>query len=179
MMKWIGLLVVAVVVIVAVGWFVTRDGDDDDAAPTADEQQAEDDADAEADGENGGEDGDGDAEDGENGEGGENGENGENGEDQPAGGLSDEFPVRAVNAGAPDGSAGQLSSELEELGLDVQQSIDWDFGNWGTPNTPLVIYPSQDQQELAEAVAGELGIETVSQDESWATIVVVVGPEYE
>lgn len=174
MLKWIGLLVVAVVVIVAVGWFVTRDADEDEGAPTAEEQETQDDADTGE--ENGEDEADGNGEDGETDE---NGDEGENGEDQPADGLSEEFPVRAVNAGAPDGSAGQLSSELEDLGLDVQQSIDWDFANWGTPNTPLVMYPSQDQQELAEAIAAELGIDTVSQDESWATIVVVVGPEYQ
>ncbi|WP_157983818.1 LytR C-terminal domain-containing protein [Nesterenkonia muleiensis] len=163
--KWIGLLVVAVLVIVAVGWFVTRDGDD--GAPVAEE-------------ENGQEEADPDEENGDNGAEGENGEDGENGaEEEPGGGLSDEHPVRAVNAGAPDGSAGQLTSQLQELGLDVGQSLDWNFAEWSTPTTPQVIYPEDEQQELAEAIAAELGIDTVSQNESWSTIVVVIGPEYE
>lgn len=175
MMKWIGLLAVAVLVIVAAGWFITRDSGDDDGAPAADEQDTQDDADT---GDENGDDGaDEDGDEGDEGENEENGDAGEGGQDESAAGLSDEFPVRAVNAGAPDGSAGQLSSDLSDLGLEVQQSIDWDFG--GTPQTPQVIYPSQDQQELAEAIAEELDIDAVSQDESWATIVVVIGPDYQ
>lgn len=162
--KWIGLLVVAVIVAVAVGWFITRD-DDDEQDPTADEP------------ENGQEEADPDEENGEEGSEDENGD--ENGEEESENGLSDAHPVRAVNAGAPDGSAGQLTGELEELGLDVGQSIDWNFAEWGTPTTPQVIYPGDEQQELAEAIAAEFGIEMLNQNESWSTIVVIVGPEYE
>lgn len=165
--KWIGLLVIAVLVIVAVGWFITRDGDEDQDPAAEEDQNSQEEADPEE-------------QDGEDGEENQNGEDGENGEeDESEGGLSDAYPVRAVNAGAPDGSAGQLSSDLEELGLDVDQSIDWNFSEWGTPSTPQVIYPEEAQQELAEAIAAELGIESVNLGESWSTIVVVIGPEYE
>ncbi|TLP74055.1 LytR C-terminal domain-containing protein [Nesterenkonia sphaerica] len=173
MLKWIGLAVVAVLLIAAAGWFITRDADDD--APVAEEQDTADEGEAaETDDEAEG-DGNGD----EGADEGEADENGEAEEDAPASGLSDDHPVRAVNAGAPDGSASQLSSELNDLGLDVQQSIDWDFANWGTPNTPQVMYPSEEQQELAEAIAEELDIDIVSQDGSWQTIVVIVGPDYQ
>lgn len=176
MLKWIGVAVVAVLLIAAVGWFVTRDAGDDDA-PVAEEQDAAEQADE---GEGNGGDGDENGDDGaDEGEPDENGENGEVEENQAAAGLNDEYPVRAVNAGAPDGSAQQLTSELDELGLDVEQSIDWDFANWGTPNTPQVIYPAEEQQELAEAIAEELNIDNVSQGGSWQTIVVIVGPEYQ
>jgi hypothetical protein len=177
MLKWIGLAVLAVLLIAAVGWFVGRDAGEEDDAPVAEEQETADDADAEEG--NGDDEGEENGDEGEADENGENGENGENEEEQAAAGLSDEYPVRAVNAGAPDGSAGQVTSELNELGLDVQQSIDWNFAEWGTPATPQVIYPGEEQQELAEAIGEELNIDNVSQGGSWQTIVVVIGPEYQ
>lgn len=166
-LKWVGLLVVVVLVAVAVGWFVTRDGDDEDA-PVAEDENGQEETEPDED-EDEGEDG---AED----EGAEGEENGEAEED--GNGLSDEYPVRAVNAGAPDGSAGDLSSRMEELGLQVDQSIDWN-PEWGNANTPQVIYPEEAQQELAEAIAAELGIDSVNLGESWSSIVVVIGSEYE
>lgn len=164
-LKWVGLLLVAVLVAVAVGWFVTRDGDDDDA-PVADDENGQEEIESD----------EGEGEEGSEDEGGDGEENGES--EEVANGLSDEYPVRAVNAGAPDGSAGDLSSRMEELGLQVDQSIDWN-PDWGNANTPQVIYPEDAQQELAEAIAEALEIDSVNLGESWSTIVVVIGSEYE
>lgn len=171
-LKWVGLVAVALIVIGALVFWVIPSGDDE-PDPAADEDTSEDDTageDAEGNGEADGEDtGEGNGEDDENG----------NGEAEAGGPLDADHAVRAVNAGAPDGSAGDMTQQLEDLGVNVQQSIDWDPG-WGSlTTTPQIIFPEDEQQEFAEALAAELGIDTVTPNNQWQTIVVVIGPEYE
>lgn len=162
--KWITLVAVAVLLIVGASWFFTRDGEDEPAADDEQEQTPE----------------ETDAVDPE--------ENGEEEDEEPEGGQEGELPealadghtVRAVNAGGPPGSAGALTSELEELGLELGDPMDWDFENWSNPpTTPMIYYPSADQQAQAEAIAEVLEIETVTESADWLTMVVVVGPEFD
>lgn len=169
-LKWIGLLVVAVLLVGAVAWFVTR-GDDED--PLAEDDNGEEIAEEQPEG-----DGEGEGDNGEEGTDGEGNGDGEATDDDGQDPLAADFEVRAVNAGAPDGSAGQLTAELEELGVTTGQSIDWDSA-WGNPNTPQVVYTDSEQEEFAQALANELGIDNVNQSDSWQTIVVIIGSEYQ
>ncbi|WP_150461952.1 LytR C-terminal domain-containing protein [Nesterenkonia ebinurensis] len=162
--KWIALAAVAVLLIVGASWFFTRDGEEDTAAEDEQQEQTPEET----------------GEDEEEGNGQEDEEegNGEQGGLPEA--LGDGHTVRAVNAGAPAGSAGALTSELQELGLEVGDAMDWDFGNWGNPPaTPMIYYPSEDQQAQAQAIAEVLEIETVTESADWMTMVVVVGSEYD
>lgn len=170
-LKWVGLVAVALIVIGALVFWVIPSGDDE-PDPAADEDTSEDDTageDAE---------GNGEADSEDTGEGNDEGDENGNGEAEAGGPLDADHAVRAVNAGAPDGSAGDMTQQLEDLGVNVQQSIDWDPG-WGNVTTPQIIFPEDEQQEFAEALAAELGIDTVTPNNQWQTIVVVIGPEYE
>ncbi|GFZ95023.1 LytR C-terminal domain-containing protein [Nesterenkonia alkaliphila] len=162
--KWIALAVVAVLLIVGAVWFLTRDSEEEPPAEEDEQEQTPE------------ENGEDDPE--EDGEEAEDPQEGQEGELPEA--LADGHTVRAVNAGGPAGSAGSMSGELEELGLDVGDPMDWDFANWGNPpTTPMIYYPSEEQQAQAEALAEVLEIETVTESGAWATMVVVVGPEYD
>ncbi|WP_022873602.1 LytR C-terminal domain-containing protein [Nesterenkonia alba] len=164
---WIGLAAAAVAVIVIFAYVILP------LFAGEEEPTAEDDTDTQTTEEE--QDPDGDPEDN-----GEEGTEEDNGEDDTPAETEDLPEVRGVNAGAPTGSANHLHDTLAEAGFNVgEEPINWDFGAWGEISTPVVMYPSAEEEEHAQEIAAELGIDSVVENGNWSTIVVVVGPEYD
>ena len=172
-MKWIALLAAVVLVVGLFSWLVFGDDDADTTADGGDgavtEEQEEP---AEGEGEEGAaEDGeDAGEEDGANGEG--EGQNGEEG----AAEVDMETPVQVYNYNGPEGTAANAQSQIEEQGYNVTALNNWD-PSWGDQATPAIYYPSG-QEEFAQQLASDMGVDAVQQSDSFSTVAVVVGAEY-
>ena len=181
-LKWIGLLAVVVLVVGLFSWLVF--GDDDDAETTAGDQDAteeQEDAAQDADG------GEGDGQDeaaqdeAAQDEGGQDeGGQGEDGQDEAAQGQDEEeaevdmeTPVQVFNYAGPNGTAANAQTQLEEQGYNVTALNNWE-GGWGDTPTPAIYYPA-DQEEFAQQLAADMGIDTVQSSGSFTTLAVVVG----
>lgn len=167
-LKWIVLMAGVVLVVGLFSWLFF--GDDEDADTTADgedavteEQDEPAEGDEDAEGEEGAE-GDGGAEGGE-------GENGEGTAD-----IDMETPVQIYNYNGPEGTAANAQSQIEELGFNVTALNNWDT-TWGEQSTPVIYYP-EGEEDFAQQLASEMGIETVQQSDSFSAVAVVVGEEY-
>ena len=109
-------------------------------------------------------------EDGANGEG--EGQNGEEG----AAEVDMETPVQVYNYNGPEGTAANAQSQIEEQGYNVTALNNWD-PSWGDQATPAIYYPSG-QEEFAQQLASDMGVDAVQQSDSFSTVAVVVGAEY-
>lgn len=175
-LKWIGLLAAVVLVVGLFSWLVF--GDDDDAETTAGDQgAAEEQEDADQDD---GDDAEGDGQDeAAQDEGGE----GEGGQDEAAQGQDEEdtdvdmeTPVQVFNYQGPGGTAANAEAQLEEQGYNVTALNNWE-GGWGDTPTPAIYHPA-DQEEFAQQLAADMGIDSVQSSGSFTTLAVVVGEEY-
>ncbi|WP_197052151.1 LytR C-terminal domain-containing protein [Kocuria sp. ZOR0020] len=81
--------------------------------------------------------------------------------------------VGVYNAASVDGAAGNAAQQLSSAGWSVA-SID----NWGVSVNDSVVYYADDEQEQAQAIADELGIAAVVEDDAVSyPVVVVVGTD--
>ncbi|MDO5619533.1 LytR C-terminal domain-containing protein [Kocuria sp.] len=81
--------------------------------------------------------------------------------------------VGVYNAASVDGAAGQAAQQLSAAGWNVA-SID----NWGVGVNNSVVYYADDESEQAQAIADELGIDMVVEEDAVSyPIVVVIGTD--
>ncbi|MDO4255209.1 MAG: LytR C-terminal domain-containing protein [Kocuria sp.] len=81
--------------------------------------------------------------------------------------------VGVYNAASVNGAAGTAAQQLTDAGWSVA-SID----NWGVASDTSVVYYADDEQQQAQALAEELGIDEVVEDDAVSyPIVVVIGTD--
>ena len=136
----------------------------DDSPEAADDAET-----AEQDGEG---DDTGEGEEGGNGD--EEDEDGEQ-EDRFSGTAADaEAPVQVLNHEGPDGLEDEVSAQLEDMEYNVTFVTEWIYGD---VETPTIYYPAGDEDH-AQDLAQNLGVDNVEEDNNWSSVALVVGPEF-
>lgn len=178
-LKWIGLLAVVVLVVGLFSWLVFGDDEDPESA-AGDQDTAEEQEDAAQDEDAGEGDGQGEGAQDEGGqdEGGQDeaAQDEGQGQDEEETEVDMETPVQVFNYAGPNGTAANAQTQLEEQGYNVTALNNWE-GGWGDTPTPAIYYPA-DQEEFAQQLAADMGIDTVQSSGSFTTLAVVVGEEY-
>lgn len=173
-LKWIALLAAVVLVVGLFSWLVFGDDDAETTAGEGEDGVTEEQEPAEGQ--------DGDAEEGEDdaeddaGDGDGEAQNGEQDAAEETGEVDMSTPVQIYNYNGPEGTAANAQSQIEQQGYNVTALNNWDT-SWGEQSTPAIYYPAG-QQEFAQQLASDMGVDTVQESGSFSTVAVVVGAEY-
>ena len=175
-LKWIALLAAVVLVVGLFSWLVFGDDDAETTAGEGEDGVTEEQEPAEGqdgDAEEGGEaeEGEGDAGDGDG-----EAQNGEQDAADEDGEVDMSTPVQIYNHNGPEGTAANAQSQIEQQGYNVTALNNWD-ASWGEQTTPVIYYPAG-QEEFAQQLASDMGVDTVQESGSFSTVAVVVGAEY-